>query len=630
MIKMLVVPPLVVIVLWSYGQADSLVNRYLDEVVIENKMYKSIVGLDVVQIDSFLLQSGQSFTYAELARRAGLTEIRSYGSNGLTTPSLRGTGGSHTAVVWNGINVQSPLSGSADLSLLTLTAVDQISIVKGGSATQFGSGAIGGAIQINNEIEYDSGTRLSASWDVGSFGNHFQNYKVAMSTQKLSIQTNLFRRAIKNEYPYENLYTGKRAIREHAGMKQGGVLAHLGYQLSGNNLLGVRLWMQSNHIEIPTSILASDSDDVQDDITNRYQLFWNHSGKSYSLTMKSAYLNHQLDYNRGISVNTFNSWVNRAEYEQDISTDLTFISGVDTRIDQALVSSFSGEPSRSTVAAYSTLLVDLERANLSISARQEVFDGSFSPFLPSFGVELRLMENMIIKGNFSRNYRIPAFNDLYWQGAGGLGNPDLQPESSINYEVGATYMKKRQMRVSFTFFSYNVDNWILWSPISSSVWSPENVKRVWSRGIDTYVKGSFPDFGNFGINYSANHLWSLATNEQTLNTNNSKELGKQLTYTPVHSGNMSLNVSFKDHLNSLLIWSYVGTQFTEGENRNIFALPSYNTLHFSVRQEIPWDSYQVSMRFIINNILDAQYENRRGYPMMGRNFLIGLTLNFTT
>ena len=52
-----------------------------------------------------------------LNRESGLF-IKSYGAGALATVSLRGSAAAHTAVYWNGFNLQSPMHGVTDLSLI--------------------------------------------------------------------------------------------------------------------------------------------------------------------------------------------------------------------------------------------------------------------------------------------------------------------------------------------------------------------------------------------------------------------------------------------------------------------------------------------------------------------------------
>ena len=54
-----------------------------------------------------------------------------------------------------------------------------------------------------------------------------------------------------------------------------------------------------------------------------------------------------------------------------------------------------------------------------------------SPFLYSMGIEQKFNNNYTLSFNTSKNFRIPTFNDLYWQPG---GNINLKPENSYQFE----------------------------------------------------------------------------------------------------------------------------------------------------------------------------------------------------
>lgn len=73
-------------------------------------------GYNIHRIDSIsMLQYGQS-SLSDLLSNNGLVYIKKYGINGIGSVSLRGTSAVHTATVWNGFNLQSPMNGGADLT----------------------------------------------------------------------------------------------------------------------------------------------------------------------------------------------------------------------------------------------------------------------------------------------------------------------------------------------------------------------------------------------------------------------------------------------------------------------------------------------------------------------------------
>ncbi|MBC6401530.1 MAG: TonB-dependent receptor [Ekhidna sp.] len=616
-----------------FGQTDTLSVHYLEEVVVEDKMYQAITGLDEVSIDPAILSNAEGSTFAELARRNGFQEFRAYGTSGLTLPSLRGTGSSHTALLWNGINLQSPLNGSADLSLLTINSTDQINIVKGGGTVQFGSGAIGGAIQVTDVSDYEKGLSILTSQEVGSFGNYYTKYGLQFSNERWALESAYFQRSLDNDYTYHNLHTfqQEKEVRENSALAQSGITGQLEYRLNEANVAGIRVWIQSNDYEIPSPVFSTAVISTQLDETNRYMAYWTLGKPDHSVSFKTAYLTHLTDYENETtsraSSSEFISWVNKLEYESYSKENIHLIFGANHRYDETNSNTHAGSPIRNTYSAYGSYFIAVSKFNLNLGARQEVYDDVLSPFLPTIGISYGVLPHIKIKGSASRNYRVPTFNDLYWSGAGGEGNPDLTAESSYNAEFGIIYDKPSKVKFRATVYRYDVDDWIQWRPNESSSWTPDNIKNVVSKGLDSRLELTIHQSSNLTLRSQLSHLWSVVTNKEVRELGNQKEIGKQLTYTPKHSGAAVLLID-SELANAVVTWNHVGEQFTEGENFKVRALAPYSVLNISLNRNIDIVNHEISLRCSMNNLLDKQYENRRGYPMYGRNFLIGITVKF--
>ncbi|MCY0536351.1 TonB-dependent receptor plug domain-containing protein, partial [Klebsiella pneumoniae] len=68
----------------------------------------------------------------------------------LTTLSFRGTSANHTALLWNGININAPTVGQTDYSTVPLLGFDEMAIQYGSAASCVGTDAIGGSILLGS------------------------------------------------------------------------------------------------------------------------------------------------------------------------------------------------------------------------------------------------------------------------------------------------------------------------------------------------------------------------------------------------------------------------------------------------------------------------------------------------
>src|SRR5690606_26821098 len=126
---------------------------------------------DVVVIDSQTLRDAGVASLPELLRSAGGVEISQSGGTGTVSGLfLRGTKTSQTLVLVDGVRIENPLSGGGLPEYLPLEAIERIEIVRGPMSSLYGSGAIGGVIQIFTRKADTPGWRPYASVGAGSQG----------------------------------------------------------------------------------------------------------------------------------------------------------------------------------------------------------------------------------------------------------------------------------------------------------------------------------------------------------------------------------------------------------------------------------------------------------------------------
>ena len=272
------------------------------------------------------------------------------------------------------------------------------------------------------------------------------------------------------------------------------------------------------------------------------------------------------------------------------------------------------------------------KLRIAFTIREELVDKKLAPLAPSIGFDYQIFKRLKVLGNISRSYRTPTFNDIYWVGVGSSGNPNLNPEASWSQELGIKSQvienSNFQSSLKTTIFNSTVDNWILWEQVSS-IWTPNNVRQVWARGVETNLStiakiGAFSLHGNLVYNYN---ITSATDKKVSINGNRSK-LQKQLPYTPQHEASILFKASFKGY-SWTWIHTYTGKQYTDSDNSEIFSLPPYQILNTFISKSFSYRQTSFYLKLMINNILNTSYENRRGYPLYGRNFSLSLTLKFT-
>ncbi len=617
---------------------DSVI--WLNEVLInEQADINRGLGYQVQRLAAQELQVLEGTSFTQLLSQKIPGGIRAYGISGLTTANLRGTGSSHTAVLWNGISLESPSNGSTDLSQITSGLLDNVVIQFGGSSGTFGSGAIGGTLHLNNSADLDSGYQFSTSLLAGSFGRTYQRYKAEYATGKHVWGLSLFDEHADNNFTFKN--TARRGEPEeeweHAAIDRQGLLASYYFQ-SNPTQVKILWWRQNNLLEIPNPATVSDPGQAtQEDISNRMLFSWDRSQKRGTLKFKSALIANRLIYENPAIQQESETDFHSLHNELQNNTSLTFLDlngSVSHRYEWVTSTGFSGGETANRHRMSAHLGVQKNLTGLfkfTLDLRQERVGNDWVPTIPSLVLVKAIQKRLVFNAHVSRVYRVPTFNDLFWNGPGGEGNPDLKSERGWTWEVGSDWAlipNQDKLNISLSVFSSHIDDWILWAPITASIWSPENIKQVWSRGAQVQIQSTFHENERLTLQIHGNYQYTQSTNEDINAFGNAQELARQLIYTPIHQGGITFTTEWSQ-LTVSLQTNFIGEQFTTGDNNPFLAIDSYLLTNMRISYQGAFKKLSGSLRLELNNLLDQNYFARAGYPMPGLHFNLGLNLKLS-
>lgn len=588
-----------------------------------------------VPLDSATLSLAASYTLADLLRKQGIGHLRSYGPGGLATPSFRGTGANHTVVLWNGINLSSPLSGQLDFSQVPMFFMDDASIQQGGVTSLYGGGSIGGTIQLNNSARFHDGLRIKLRNQVGSFSTWHRDAGISFSGKRWMSKTNAFRFTSDNDFSYtdRNRAIPRVAKREHSAIEQTGVMQQFYWQPASNHMLSLKGWYQDNFIEVPNSTFAGGkAEAIQTDKSFRTVLSWHYQKEELSVNYQAAHVYNTLYYedppNRTYSNSRFQVFTHSAEVNYKVGK-FNLGGGGQYNLEKSNVDDFGTKsPQRDRIALFSALkYTPAEEAEMALSIRQERVNNLMVPLAASFSITSQLSTAMALHGSASRSYRLPSFNDLYWVGAGARGNPDLLTETSWTQDLGLTARLLQKINWRTTAFNNFVDEWIGWAQDElSGDWSPRNTKKVWSRGVESRLTAKTA-LDAAQLHLTLGYTFTKATNREIAAGGNEKELGKQLMLTPMHEGNASVRLSWKKY-QADIVYSYTGKQFNSTDNSVYSIVKSYQLLNLWMSRSLVQKQMAADITLELNNVMNVSYQGRPGYPMPGRNFRLAITLTY--
>ncbi|MFM8911392.1 MAG: TonB-dependent receptor, partial [Flammeovirgaceae bacterium] len=311
--------------------------RLLQEVVVEqSRLGEYAISRYTLTPDSAMLGFSRGGNLADLLRKNGFGGIRSYGPGGLASASFRGSGSNHTNVLWNGINIISPLAGQTDLSQLPVTFFDDASVQTGGSASLYGNGSIGATVSLNNTARFNQGLTTKTFSSIGSFGYGFQDAALQWSGKKFISSTKAFIMQAENNFTFhnKNVNPARTDTRLNNAARQYGVLQQNYWQLAPRHMLWAKFWFQNNHYEVPnTSLSNRPGEATQKDISYRSLLGYSWSGNQIDFTYQGAFVQQSLDFrdpalNDLTSSNVFYSLIQNAEVSTTLFSTGRLTSGV--------------------------------------------------------------------------------------------------------------------------------------------------------------------------------------------------------------------------------------------------------------------------------------------------------------
>lgn len=604
-----------------FGQIDTLAIPEIE--VVSTTIREQSIGGQREQFDTDASSSAVN-DLGTLLNQNGIF-IKSYGSNSLATSSIRGGSAGHTLVLWNGLPIQSPMLGLLDLSLLPLNSSEKVTVQKGGSSAMWGSGAIGGVVAMENNADFDNRLAISSNTMVGSFGNFSEQLKLKIGNRKFQSVTKVLHQQAENDFSYPIAPGFPDRKQTNAAFWQQSFLQDFYLRLNNGHRLELHFWQQQSDKQIPATNVQTRSVAHQEDQSTRLVLDWAQVRKNVVIKSKAAWFHEHLDYFDELTeleslsswhtflgeVNGQRSWKNRHYLYLGSTYSHTKINA----------GGYKGSPSEDRAALFTSYQFKNKTIQLQASLRQEVVDNLWVPLMPVVGIDYQPFNFLSLKGKVSKNYRLPTFNDRFWTPG---GNPDLLAESGWSEEITVQLHHRKgafEVQWTNTVFNRNIDNWIMWSRVEGQqFWSANNIAKVWSRGLEERLSLTY--FGKkTKVQFQLGYDYIRATNEVALEIP-SIDKGTQLWYTPQHQG--FVNIAFNwDKLE--LNYRHLYRSASSGVNG---LLEDYQTGQFQAQYGFQKGQWGATLFCSVFNLWDVNYFVVEQRPMAGREFRVGLKINY--
>lgn len=638
----------------SQSKLDSL--QHLDEVVVTVRRIQKEV-IPVQELSGNQLQRLSSHSVADALRYFSGIQIKDYGGvGGLKTVNIRSMGTNHVGVFYDGIELGNAQNGQVDLGRFSLDNMEAVTLYNGQKsaifqpAKDFGSA---GSIYLQSRTPKfgpDKDNHVKAVFKTGSFGvinpailwEHRISENISSSVSaEYMYTTGKYKFTYRVKEGYDTT-----AVRQNGDVNAIRVEGGLFGKLKGGYWRAKGYFYNSER-GYPGAIVRNKftHEDRQWDTNTFFQgAFKKDYSDRYSIMLNAKYaydyLHYLADPNRDESLMYTNNYYYQHEIYASAANRLNmfpwwsinFSADYQFNLLNSDLKDFA-YPRRHTVLVAGATAFEFNRLKMQASVlgtivHDEVMkaEGKAADdkvqWTPTAILSYRPFDDVDfnLRTFYKRIFRMPTLNDLYYTF---IGNIDLEPEYTNQYNLGFTYTKDfteiwfRHFEIQADVYYNEVENKIVATPTSNFFrWTMINLGLVEIRGMDLALQTGWKFGNDLYVNVRMNYTYQKA---QDFTDKNDEFYGGQIPYIPWHSGSAVVNAGFRNwEANYSFI--YTGERYSSSANIPVnYQLPWY-TSDFSIARNLPLEKGSMKITLEVNNIFNQQYEVVSCYPMPGTNF----------
>ncbi len=654
------------------AQKDSTRRQNLQEVEIVGKERALESSAPTQVIRSQDLKTLPTLQLSDALKFLSGIVIRDYGGiGGMKTISVRGLGAQHTGVAYDGISLTDCQTGQIDLGRISTDNVKSIALQSGREedvfvpARLFSSASVINIVTTEPTFKYKKPININFSFIGGSFGliNPYFLLENRIKRQKKeddsyyswSIKVNYLQSD--GNYPFDLHYGNRlndsisREKRGNSDVKNLNGEVNFYAHFNQHSKLTAKVYYYWSKRGLPGAVIYYNTNSAQR-LNNQNAFAQVHYENAF--TPKIAYqVNAKFNYDQtqyldpdyhNAEGKLDNRYIQREYYLSNsvhyqpfkpwsivLSNDL-FYNNMDANlVNFAKPQRFNCLTVLATTftSPYINVSANLLHTYVMNAVEKGEAAKNQSHWSPSAGIAIKpLGNNHLIMRMFYKNiFRMPSFNDLYYQE---VGNLNLKPENTHQLDFGISYDDSWIGRISLSASAdayYNIvnDKIIAIPNKNIFVWSMLNYGKVNILGTDLSFNFSYRIIKEVKIGVMGSYSFQRALD---MTNPESKTYKNQIPYTPLHSGSAAVNLETKWFSigYSILI---SGERYALGQNIEENRLKPYTDQSIFIAHDFNIKNKVVlGLKAEMLNLANEQYEIIKNYPMQGRSFRIKLILKY--
>jgi iron complex outermembrane receptor protein len=545
--------------------------------------------------------------------------VKYNGPVGLASINMWGLGGQHTAISWQGMNLQSTMNGYADLNLMPAFLFDQLALGNGDLGLPLGGG-IGGTLSLSGK----SG-RNEALFGMASFSN--ANYGLALaplSAKKTKLQLLAYRSTGQNDFTYTMFGITKQI--DHARMEQNHLSAHWEWSPKAHTTLWASIWAMSAFRQLPPTFFETHSEAEQRDRNLRAALgyrVYNPQAPGHKKSIQGTLSQEHITYSdplknqvgRNMATSALLHYHHQwAKLLPNAKGQLRMAWGASGGLGHVEALDYTTRGSFPSAALHLQLekIHAVHLRTWATAAKVEHFAGR-TAWAANISSRHVMNQSITVQTFIGKTYRFPTFNDLLWNQG---GNPFLQTEKGYKAHMEMDYHWKNGVSIRVQAHTALVQDWIQWVPNNQGIWMAKNVKHVWARGLETTIEKTWK-LGSTTL--KARGVYAL-TRTESITPGHKIGFGPQMPYTPYHKA-VGLFGFHRQSLEGSFDLQAIGKRYTNSDNSA--ELRPYLMANLGFGYTWKW----IRLKTELLNLFNTQYQSTITYGMPGRNARINLLVD---
>ena len=622
----------------------------------------SPISVSIIRREDF---EAKTESVAEVVEKEVGVQVRQSGGLGsFSSVSLRGSSSEQVMVFMDGILLNDASGGGVDLSTIALSDVEAIEVFRGATPVNFGKQSIGGAVNIRTRRS-QKGLAAKASVGYGSFNTRkiaaFVNYKpdkrdCLISADYLSSDNDF--EFLNGNGTQWNTADDRWELRNNAQVRQYNILGKAGYDFSETLRLDVLNQLFDKRQGLPSwnnsplaratlettrnlSALRLTADDLTPLHLNSRTLV-SYTWKQEEYDDRGGHIGlgdqHTTYTTRRLGVDIYGEWLTDSQ-----AAILTIGGSTESyETEDHLDRQNPRDSRRGTVSAGVQDSLFVLNQNLIVTPavrytwiRDELKSGesiwgtslesrtrSDDYLCPQIGARYRAFPWLGLKSNLARYVREPSFFELFGDRGFVIGNPDLEEEKGVNFDIGAEVMLApgrgdqkvlQRARAAATYFRSDVDDLIARAYDARGIGKSVNVEGALIQGVEFSLSAELLSHFNVLLNYT----WQEPKNESRIKAFKGKMLPGR--FEKALLGRLEVR-----HSSLKVYLEYIQEKEMYYDTANLLKADDKEEINAGISWL--WRSVTVSLEG--RNLGDEMYEDFNGYPQPGRSFSASISYAF--